>query len=101
METLVVVWVLCAGLSYVIARDRVPSKSGLATFLGFSFGPLGILFTFFLKEDAANENGGFQKIDTAIQDIEEQPEETEVILREPTLSLEELAAKLEAAKAKT
>ena len=47
----VVVWMLCAGLAYFIARDRVPSRAPLATLLGFLFGPLGVAATFFLKDE--------------------------------------------------
>ena len=55
MEVFVILWVLCAGLSYFIARDRVPEKAPLATFLGFALGPIGVAITFLLKP---NTRGG-------------------------------------------
>ncbi|WP_323007562.1 hypothetical protein [Pseudorhodobacter sp.] len=88
MEVLVIVWVLCAGMSYFVARDRVPSKAGLATLLGFMFGPLGVLFTFLLNENPVAKGP------------EKGLEEVEVVVRELTLSLEQLTANLSAAKAK-
>ena len=51
MEAMLILWVLCAGLSYLIARDRVPEKAPLATFLGFILGPIGVAITFSLKSD--------------------------------------------------
>ena len=50
MEVLFILWILCAGLAYMIARDRAPSKAGLAAVLGFLLGPLGVGITFFLKD---------------------------------------------------
>lgn len=47
-ELLVIIWVLCAGLCYFIARDRSPDSVGVATALGFFLGPLGILLTFII-----------------------------------------------------
>ena len=52
MEICILIWLVCAGLSYAIARDRAPSKTGLTTALGFSLGPIGIGITLFLKDDA-------------------------------------------------
>lgn len=49
MEIVLLIWVVCAAICYFIAKDRAPSKAGIATLLGFFFGPLGILITFFLK----------------------------------------------------
>jgi len=48
--TAIIVWILCAGLAYFIARDRAPSQAPLATLLGFVFGPIGVGISFFLKE---------------------------------------------------
>ena len=45
-ELWIIIWVLCAGLCYFVARDRSPSSVGLATALGFFLGPLGVLLTF-------------------------------------------------------
>jgi len=50
MELAVIIWLICAGLCYIIARDRAPSKTGLAICLGILLGPLGILITFFLND---------------------------------------------------
>lgn len=44
---------LCAGLYYFIARDRVSSKAALAPLLGFLLGPIGVAVTFFVQEDDA------------------------------------------------
>jgi hypothetical protein len=57
METVLILWVLCGGLAYFIARDRAPSKAGLAVVYGFLFGPLGVGLTFLLK-DANSETTG-------------------------------------------
>lgn len=51
MEVLVILWVICAGVCYMIAKDRAPSKAGMAAALGFFLGPLGLIATFFLKEE--------------------------------------------------
>jgi len=53
MEVMILLWIVCAGLSYMVARDRAPSKAGLAAALGFLLGPIGIAATFLLK-DAEN-----------------------------------------------
>jgi hypothetical protein len=50
MEVMLILWVICAGVSYMVAKDRAPSKAGLAAALGFFLGPLGLLVTFFLKD---------------------------------------------------
>ena len=50
MEILVLIWIVCAGISYMVARDRAPSKAGFAALLGFLLGPIGVLITFFLKD---------------------------------------------------
>ncbi|KIN78159.1 hypothetical protein [Shimia haliotis] len=52
MEVMILLWIVCAGLSYMVARDRAPSKAGLAAALGFLLGPLGVLISFFLKDSA-------------------------------------------------
>jgi hypothetical protein len=50
MEVAILIWVVCAGISYVVAKDRAPSKAGMAAALGFFLGPIGLLITFFLKD---------------------------------------------------
>lgn len=50
MEIFVLIWIVCAGISYMIARDRAPSKAPLAAILGFLLGPIGVGITFFLKD---------------------------------------------------
>ena len=50
METLLILWVLCAGLAYLIARDRAPSRAALVTFLGFAFGPVGVGLAFLFSD---------------------------------------------------
>ncbi|CUH70206.1 hypothetical protein TL5118_04181 [Thalassovita autumnalis] len=40
MEVVILLWIVCAGLSYMVARDRAPSKTGLAAALGLTIQPL-------------------------------------------------------------
>lgn len=49
MEILLLIWLVCAGLAYMVARDRAPNKAGLAALLGFLLGPIGVLISFFMK----------------------------------------------------
>ena len=50
MEVFLIIWLICAGLAYIIARDRAPSKAVLAAILGFLLGPVGVIITLFFKD---------------------------------------------------
>lgn len=65
--TAFIIWMLCAGLCYFIARDRAPSKAPLATLLGFALGPIGVAVTFFLHDDdgPTSEDVGLKTLDHA------------------------------------
>ncbi len=89
MEVLLLVWVLCAGICYLVARDRAPSQAGMATALGFFLGPLGILITFFLQE--ADKTDKADQISTLDTDGTPKP---------PTRSIAELTADLDRLKKK-
>lgn len=98
METFVILWVLCAGLSYFIARDRAPSKAPLATLLGFLLGPIGVGLTFILKE-GTGPNAAPVADEQANSDVtpdQAQPTES----ARPTRSLEEINADIARLKAK-
>ena len=102
MEALLILWVLCAGLSYFIARDRVPEKAPLATLLGFLLGPIGVGITFFLKPDA---EGGEEVLSTAdsgfdkLSDAEQHTKISEALNNKKAKSSDELKKDLERMKA--
>lgn len=52
MASAIILWTVCAGLAYFIAKDRAPSKAPLAAVLGFALGPIGVAVAFVLKEGA-------------------------------------------------
>lgn len=52
MASVIILWTICAGLAYMIAKDRAPSKAPIAAVLGFALGPIGVAVAFMLKEDA-------------------------------------------------
>lgn len=50
MAAVFILWTVCAGLAYMIAKDRAPSKAATAALLGFALGPIGVGIAFMLKE---------------------------------------------------
>lgn len=50
MEIFVIIWMFCAFFAYIVAKDRAPSKTGLAAALGFFLGPIGVVITFFMRD---------------------------------------------------
>jgi len=50
MEFVLILWVLCSIFSYIVARDRAPSKAGAAALWGFLLGPIGVVIAFNMKE---------------------------------------------------
>jgi len=45
MEIYIIIWLLCAGLGYLIAADN---RKGAGMALGLIFGPLGVLIAAFI-----------------------------------------------------
>ena len=99
MEILLVLWVLCAGLSYFIARDRAPSKAPLATLFGFLFGPIGVGITFFLNDEPAKSDDG-SVVPSPTKNGTVDNEVTDVLSADNSKSMEELKRDLEGLKAK-
>jgi hypothetical protein len=56
LEFVLILWVLCALFSYIVARDRAPSKAGSAALWGFLLGPIGIVIAFNMKEPEERSN---------------------------------------------
>jgi len=46
-----IIWLLCAGICYAIARDRNPEKTTSAVLLGLLLGPIGVLIVLLGKSD--------------------------------------------------
>lgn len=51
MAGFVILWMLCSGLAYFVAKENAPSKAGTAAALGFALGPIGVAIAFMMKED--------------------------------------------------
>lgn len=45
MEIFIIIWLICAGLGYMIAPDN---RKGMGMTLGFIFGPLGVVLAAFI-----------------------------------------------------
>ena len=56
MEFVLILWVLCSIFSYIVARDRAPSKAGAAALWGFLLGPIGVVIAFNMKEPEKRPN---------------------------------------------
>ena len=41
-----IIWLLCSGICYAIARDRKPEKTTSAVLWGLLLGPIGVLIVF-------------------------------------------------------
>lgn len=67
MELLLILCVLCAGLSYFITRDRAPSKAPIGTMLGLILGPVGVVLTFLLKPETED---GSDRVTATATDLE-------------------------------
>lgn len=98
VETLLILWVLCAGLAYLIARDRAPSRAALATFLGFVFGPVGVGITFLLSDGrpeapAASDSTSEASENTVQVTVPEQPMRTPAEIRRDLAKLRENLSK--------
>ena len=103
IELILILWVLCAGLSYFIARDRAPNKAPLATLLGFLLGPIGVGLTFLLKnenDEAESGISGSSMSKHPVSDTVSNAEMTKVLSADNTKSMEELKRDLEGLKTK-
>ena len=88
--TAAIIWILSAGLAYMIARDRAPSQTILATILGFLLGPIGVLLTFLLKDqdaDLSNNSKQDRALETTVKEVETE-------LDKPARSAQEISADL-------
>jgi hypothetical protein len=103
MELVLILGVLCAGLSYFIARDRVPEKAPLATLLGFVLGPIGLCITFFLKPDAESGEEAVSAAGTGFDKLsvkEQNAKISEALNNKKAKSLDELKIDLKRMKTK-
>jgi len=100
MELLLILCVLCAGLSYFITRDRAPDKAPLGTLLGLILGPVGVGLTFLLKPDSDGKTESLDTNDFESLSQEAQYEKVSSALnaQRSTKSVEELRRELERMK---
>ena len=102
MEAILILWVLCAGLSYFIARDRVPEKAALATLLGFLLGPIGVAITFSLKPDTKSSEVSSIGRDSEFEQLsatEQQSKISDVLNKKSSKNTDDLKKELERMKA--